>query len=155
MSVIKVGTEAPSFVLSDQHGKKVDLKELRGRRVILSFHPLAFTPVCAKQMKALEETKEEFKKMGVVALGISVDSVPAKHAWAKDLGIKHTRLLADFWPHGAVSSSYGIFSEDGGYSERSVVMLDEEGIVRFSKGYPISEVPYMGEILEQLKKLGG
>jgi len=155
MAIINVGERAPQLDIADQHGEKVKLDEFKGKRVILSFHPLAFTPVCAKQMVALEKTKEEFEKLGAVAFGISVDSVPAKHAWAKDLGIKQTRLLADFWPHGAVASSYGIFSEDGGYSERSVIILDEEGIVRFSKVYPISEVPDMGEILEQLKKLGG
>ena len=155
MSIIGIEKKAPEFVLPDQHGEKVDLKELRGRRVILSFHPLAFTPVCAKQMKALEETRDGFEKLRTVALGLSVDSVPAKHAWTKDLGIKKTQLLSDFWPHGAVAESYGILSEEGGYSERAVIILDEEGIVRFSKVYPISEVPDMGEILEQLHKLGG
>ncbi|HDL86160.1 MAG TPA: peroxiredoxin [Candidatus Acetothermia bacterium] len=155
MSAIKVGTKAPAFVLSDQHGKKVNLQGLRGKRVILSFHPLAFTPVCAKQMKALEENKDQFDKLNSVALGISVDSVPAKSAWAKEINLKETRLLADFWPHGAVAKSYGIFREEDGYSERAVIILDEEGIVRFSKVYPISEVPDMGEIMEQLGKLGG
>ena len=155
MSVIKAGTKAPGFVLSDQHGEKVDLEGLRGKKVILSFHPLAFTPVCAKQMKALEENKDQFDKLNAVALGISIDSVPAKHAWAKDLGIKKTQLLSDFWPHGAVAESYGIFRSADGYSERAVIILDEEGIVIFSKVYPISEVPDMGEILEQLNKLGG
>jgi len=151
MSVIKVGAEAPVFVLSDQHGEKVELGKLRGKRVILSFHPLAFTPVCAKQMKALEENQEEFARLNTVALGISVDSVPAKHAWAKDLGIKETQLLSDFWPHGGVAHSLGIFRSADGYSERAVIILDAEGIVRFSKVYPMSEVPDMGEILEQLR----
>ena len=155
MSVIKVGAEAPVFVLSDQHGEKINLKELRGKSVILSFHPLAFTPVCAKQMKELEENQDQFEKLNAVALGISVDSVPAKHAWAKDLGVKSTQLLSDFWPHGAVAESYGIFRSADGYSERAVIILDAEGIVRFSKVYPMSEVPDMGEILEQLKRLGG
>lgn len=150
MSVIKVGAEAPSFVLSDQHGEKINLKELRGKSVILSFHPLAFTAVCAKQMKALEENQDQFEKLNAVALGISVDAVPAKHAWAKELRIKETQLLSDFWPHGAVAESYGIFRSADGYSERAVIILDAEGIVRFSKVYPMSEVPDMGEILEQL-----
>jgi len=155
MSVIKVGAEAPVFVLSDQHGEKINLKELRGKSVILSFHLLAFTPVCAKQMKALEENQDQFEKLNAVALGISVDSVPAKHAWAKDLGIKETQLLSDFWPHGGVAHSLGIFRSADGYSERAVIILDAEGIVRFSKVYPMSEAPDMGEILEQLKRLGG
>ncbi len=151
MSIIKVGMKGPGFVLPDQHGDKVDLAELRGRKVILSFHPLAFTPVCAKQMKALEENRAEFDKLNAVALGISVDSVPAKHAWAKDLGIKKTQLLSDFWPHGAVAASYGIFRDVDGYSERAVFILDEDGIMQWSKVYPISEVPDIGEIMKQLK----
>ena len=128
--------EAPAFVLSDQHGEKVNLEELWGKRVILSFHPLAFTPVCAKQMEALEENREEFSRLNTVALGISVDSVPCKHAWAKELRIKETQLLSDFWPHGAVAESYGIFRSADGYSERAVIILDGEGSVRFSKVYP-------------------
>ncbi len=151
MSIIEAGTKAPGFVIPDQHGEKVDLKELRGKRVILSFHPLAFTPVCAAQMKALEENRAEFARLNAVALGLSVDSVPAKRAWAKDLRIKETKLLSDFWPHGAIAESYGIFRGDDGYSERAVFILDADGIVRWSKVYPISDVPDMGEILEQLK----
>ncbi len=151
--MIETGTDGPGFVIPDQHGEKVDLNELRGRRVILSFHPLAFTPVCAEQMRALEDNHEEFARLNAVALGISVDSVPAKRAWAKDLRVKETELPSDFWPHGAVAESYGIFREEDGYSERAVVILDEQGIVRFSKVYPIPEVPDMGEILEQLRKI--
>ena len=106
-------------------------------------------------MVALEENKDRFEKLNTVALGLSVNSVPAKHAWAKDLGIVKTKLLSDFWPHGAVAKSYGVFRDEDGYSERAVIIIDEEGIVRFSKVYPISEVPDMGEIMEQLGKLGG
>ncbi len=58
----EVGTKALGFVLSDQHGEKVNLEDLRGRKVILSFHPLAFTPVCAVQMRALEENRGEFER---------------------------------------------------------------------------------------------
>jgi len=36
---------------------------------------------------------------------MSVDTVPSKKAWAKELGIKNTGLLSDFWPHGEVASS--------------------------------------------------
>ena len=152
MAGIEIGKNAPEFVLADQHGKKVNLKELRGRKVILSFHPLAFTPVCAKQMRALEDNREEFEKHNAIALGISVDSVPSKHAWAKDVGIRKTQLLSDFWPHGAVAEAYGIFRAADGYSERAVIILNEEGIAQWSKVYPISEVPDMKEILAKLTK---
>ncbi|WP_367884295.1 hypothetical protein [Thermococcus sp. JCM 11816] len=42
-------------------------------------------------------------------------------------GLKRLRILSDFWPHGAVSKLYGIFREDGGFSERANVLVDEEG----------------------------
>ena len=60
--LINVGTKAPGFVLSDQHGEEINLEGLRGKKVILSFHPLAFTPVYAVQMRALEENRGEFER---------------------------------------------------------------------------------------------
>ena len=148
-----VEEKAPGFVLTDQRGEEVDLEGLRGKRVILSFHPLAFTPVCAKQMLALEENRVEFERLNAVALGVSVDPVPAKRAWAKNLRIKNTRLLSDFWPHGAVAESYGLFRAEDGYSERAVIILDEDGIVRWSKVYPIGDIPDIDEILETLRQM--
>jgi len=34
-----------------------------------------------------------------------------------------------------------------------VIILDAEGTVRFAKVYPISEIPDMGEILNQLDQM--
>jgi len=150
MSIIQAGAKAPEFTLKDQHGKVMELQETRGKKAILSFHPLAFTRVCTKQMQELEENREEFDKYNALAFGISVDSVPCKHAWAKEIKVKHTRLLADFWPHGGVAQQLGIFREADGFSERAVIILDEDGVVRFSKVYPTDEVPDMGEIIEEL-----
>lgn len=150
MRIIEVGKEAPGFVLKDQHGETLSLSEQAGKRVILSFHPLAWTSVCAQQMKELEETAAVFAERNAVAFGVSVDSVPCKEAWAKELQIKRTRLLADFWPHGKVAGNYGIFREKDGFSERAVIILDEQGVVRFAKVYPLREVPDMEEILSRL-----
>ncbi len=150
MSTIEVGTKAPGFTLKDQHGKPMDLEGTRGKRVILSFHPLAFTRVCTRQMQDLEKHRAAFAKHGAVAFGLSVDSVPCKHAWAKEIGVRQTLLVSDFWPHGGVAKRLGIFREADGFSERAVILLDEQGIVRFTKVYPIGEVPDMGEIMKEL-----
>ncbi|MCX6577751.1 MAG: redoxin domain-containing protein, partial [Candidatus Aminicenantes bacterium] len=99
---LKVGDSAPDFRLKDQNKHDVRLSELKGRKVLLSFHPLAWTPVCSEQMKSLERNFEVFAKWNTVALGLSVDHVPCKTAWAKELGVKSISLLADFWPHGGV-----------------------------------------------------
>jgi peroxiredoxin len=85
-----------------------------------------------------------------VAVGLSIDSVPCKAAWARSLKIKKTRLLSDFWPHGAFSKSLGILRPEG-FSERANIILDEAGKVTFVKIYPIHQLPDIEEILAALK----
>ena len=147
------GDIAPDFTLKDHHNRDFKLSDFAGRRVLLSFHPLAWTPVCAEQIKALESRKAVFDELRTVAVGISVDSVPAKRAWAGDLGIKETRLLCDFWPHGAVSHALGLFREEEGFSERANMVVDESGRVVLIKVYEIPDLPDIEEVVEFLRKL--
>jgi len=152
-AILEVGDPAPDFTLKDQNDQEVTLSALRGKKVVLSFHPLAWTRVCAIQMQDLEKHREDMERLGAVALGLSVDSVPCKKAWAESLGIQETRLLADFWPHGGVARAYGIFREKNGFSERAVFIVDAEGVIRFKKIYPMREVPDIGEILAALAEV--
>jgi len=147
---VQEGKKVKDFSLKDQNGQDFHLSEYRGEKVLLSFHPLAWTSVCAKQMQALEKNKKSFDKLNTVAVGLSVDSVPSKAAWAKSLKIKNTRLLADFWPHGGVAKSMGILRAEG-FSERANVIVNEAGKITFVKVYPIRELPDIGEILRVLK----
>jgi peroxiredoxin len=150
---IKVGDLAPDFTLKDHEGRQVKLSSLRGKKVVLGFHPLAWTSVCSEQMKGLEASADEFEKLGAVALGISVDSSATKHAWAGSLGISKTPLLADFWPHGGVAAQYGIFKEAEGVSERAVIIVGPDGVVRWKKIYPTKQVPDMKEIIEAVRSI--
>jgi alkyl hydroperoxide reductase subunit AhpC len=68
------------------------------------------------------------------------------------IGVKRTRLLADFWPHGAVAQQYGVFFEQFGFSMRSVFIVGEDGKVTFKKVYPTKQVPDIDEILEALEE---
>ncbi|KUH34506.1 thioredoxin peroxidase [Thermococcus celericrescens] len=138
---MNVGEKAPDFVLKDQNGEDFRLSNFSGKKVLLSFHPLAWTGICEKQMKALEENHERFEGLNVVPVGISVDAVPSKKAWAEHIGLKKLRILSDFWPHGEVAKLYGLFREKDGFSERANVLIDEDGKVAFFKVYPIREVP--------------
>ncbi len=149
--MVSVGDKATDFTISDQDDKDITLSDFKGKRVLLSFHPLAWTSVCAKQMVSLEKNKKSFDKLNTVALGISVDTVPSKKAWAKELGIKKTRLLSDFWPHGEVASEYDLFREKDGFSERANIIVDEKGQVVFVKVYPIAELPDTKEIIKVLE----
>jgi peroxiredoxin len=152
-SPLGVGETAPQFGLKDQDGKDIRPSESRNSLVLLSFHPLAWTAVCAKQMQALEQNKGTFESLNTVPLGLSVDTVPSKKAWADHLEIKTLRLLSDFWPHGEVAKAYGIFREKNGFSERANIVVDKSGKIAFFRIYEISQLPDIGEIIEVLKKL--
>lgn len=153
MGVVKIGDKAKDFNLSDQDENEISLSSLKGKRVLLSFHPLAWTGVCAEQMKSLEKNRERFEKLNTVALGISTDTVPSKKAWAAQLGIKNTRLLSDFWPHGKVADLYGIFNEKEGVSRRANIIIDENGNIVFVKVYPGPQLPDIEEIIKVLEGL--
>ena len=148
---IKVGQKAPDFTLKDHNGKDVTLSQFKGKKVVLGFHPLAWTGVCAEQMKNLEKYFDRMESLNAVALGLSIDTSFSKHAWAKSLGIEKTPLLADFWPHGGVIQAYGVFNDEVGASKRTVFIVDEQGMVIWHKIYPVKEVPDMEEILKALE----
>ena len=150
---LKVGDVAPDFTLKDHNGKEVHLADFKGKKVVLGFHPFAWTSVCGQQMQDLEASLTRLEKAGAVAFGVSIDTTFSKHAWAKSLEIEKTRLLSDFWPHGEVADAYGLFDDHAGRSERSAVILDEKGVVRWKKVYPVSERPDIEEILIEVEKI--
>ena len=153
--LIQQGEKAKPFLLKDNRDKEVRLSDFKGKKVLLSFHPLAWTSVCAQQMQALEENKEKFDLLNTVALGFSIDTVPSKNAWAKNLGIQNTRLLCDFWPHGRIAKTYGLFRSANGFSERANIILDEKHRVLFVKVYPIAQLPDLEEIFKVLSSSKG
>lgn len=148
--MIGIGTTAPDFTVKDQDGQDLSLSGIANKKVVLSFHPLAWTKVCAEQMKSLETNIRRFRDLNTVAIGFSVDSVPSKKAWAKELGITNTRLAADFWPHGEIAKLYGIFREKDGFSERSNIIINEKRQVIWAKTYPLSQLPDIEEVLKAL-----
>ena len=148
--MIAKGSIAPDFTLKDQDGKAVKLSTLKAKKILLSFKPLAWTPTCTDHVRLLEEEYARFEENKTVPLVIGVDSAASNKAWAKSMGLKRIRLLADFWPHGEVAGLYGVFREKDGFSERANILLDEKRKVIFTKIYPTSEVPDIQEILDLL-----
>lgn len=148
---LKINDKFIDFTLKDQDGNKVNISSFLGKKILLSFHPLAWTSICAEQMKDLEKNYDEFLKFNTIPLGISVDPVPTKKAWAEHLGLKNLKILSDFWPHGDVSKLYGIFRDKEGFSERANILIDENGKIIFIKIYELSKVPELKEIFDLLK----
>jgi peroxiredoxin len=153
--ILQAGDEAPDFELRTHRGGTVKLSDFRGRQnVVLAFHPLAFTPVCATQMCGYESDLSRFQRADAAVLGISTDAQPAKAAWAKSLGPISFDLLSDFHPHGQVAQQYGVFRPKEGFSERALFVIDKTGKVAWSKVYEIPEQPRNEEVFQALEQLG-
>lgn len=144
----KKGQKIPEFSLEDHNDQEISLAQFEGENILLSFHPFAWTSVCRNQMEALEENYEEFEKNNTIPLGISIDPMPAKKAWARDMGLQKLSLLSDFWPHGELASKLGIFIDKIGTSGRVNILVDDQGEVLWAKEYDISELPDIDEVLE-------
>jgi peroxiredoxin (alkyl hydroperoxide reductase subunit C) len=133
--LIAVGETAPAFTLRNQDGEDVSLADFKGRRVMLVFYPLDFSPVCSDQLSIYQEVKPELGEQGVELVGISVDSHWAHKAFQEKLGID-TQLLADFEPKGEVARAYGSYIEGAGIANRTLVLVDEDGKVAWTYESP-------------------
>jgi len=126
--VIKVGEKAPDFSLPNHKGEQVSLSDFRGRKVMLAFYPSDFSPVCADQLSIYQEVKPDLDEAGLEVVGVSIDHSWAHRAFRKELNLDFT-LLADFHPKGQVAELYGAYLPDYGTSNRSLVLVDPEGVV--------------------------
>jgi len=107
MAALKIGNAAPAFTLQDQDGKKVSLKDFKGKKhVVLYFYPKAMTPGCTVQACGLRDSKKDLGKLGAVALGISPDpnSRLKKFEEKQDLNFQ---LLSD--EDHAIADKYGVW----------------------------------------------
>jgi peroxiredoxin len=128
--VIEAGTKAPDFSLPDQDGNQVSLSDFAGRKLMLVFYPLDFSPVCTDQLNLYQEVLSELESQGATLVGISVDSSYTHHAFREQLNLTMP-LLADFHPKGEVSKAYGAYIEGAGISNRCLALV-EDGEVKWS-----------------------
>jgi peroxiredoxin len=149
---VDVGDEAPDFELQDQSGNAVRLSSFRGEKnVVVVFYPLAFTGVCQGEMCAIRDSIADFDSDDVQTLAISVDSGPTHKRWAEEQGYTFP-LLADFWPHGAVAKSYGVFEEAFGIATRGTFIVDKQGKVAYKV---VNAIPDARDLDEYKKVLAG
>ena len=128
---LTIGSEAPNFELSDQHGVKVSLSSFREtKNVVVLFYPFAFTGTCTGELCEIRDDLSTFQNDNVQLLAISCDSVFSQRTFAEEQGYKFP-VLSDFWPHGEVSTAYGVFNEARGCAIRGTFIIDKSGILRW------------------------
>ena len=148
--MIEPGRKAPDFRLRDQDGNEVSLGDFAGRKLVLVFYPLDFSPVCSDQLSLYQEVLGEIESRGATLVGVSVDSAFCHRAFREHLNLTMP-LLSDFHPKGEMSSAYGAYREDRGSTNRSLVLVDPDGNVRWSYASPTSaEIPGANLIFDAL-----
>ena len=132
---VAVGDIAPDFTLKDQNNEDFVLSSFRGdQAVLIVFYPLAFTGICTGELQVVQRELASFQNDNVQVVTISVDSVFSHKIFSLREGFEFP-LLADFWPHGEVARRYGVFNDEGGFSDRGTFLVDRDGIVRFTQHY--------------------
>ena len=127
---LAVGQQAPDFKLKNSDGEEVILSSFRGKKVVLVFFPFAFTGICTAELCAIRDNADEFKDEDTVILSVSCDSAPTLKNFKEQEQFNHI-LLSDFWPHGEVSRTYGVFLEERGMATRGTFVIDREGVIQW------------------------
>ena len=130
--MLKVGDEAPDFNLPTGGGKRLGLRDLKGKKVVLYFYPKDNTSGCTKEACSFQENLSAFRKKGAVVIGVSADSVAshAKFAEKYDLAFP---LLSD--ESKDIMKSYAVWKEKSMYGrkymgiERTTFIIDEQGVI--------------------------
>jgi peroxiredoxin (alkyl hydroperoxide reductase subunit C) len=146
------GTRAPDFSLPSGPGTTVSLKDFRGNPVILVFYPADWSPVCGDELALFNQVLEEFTEFDAKLVGISVDGIWCHKAYTEARNLKFP-LLADFEPKGAVSARYGSYRNGDGFSERSLFVIDGDGIIRWSYLSPVGVNPGADGVLKALESM--
>jgi peroxiredoxin len=137
VTVIAAGTPAPSFRLARGDGGSFTERDLEGQTTVFVFYPFAFSPVCTEQLQLYESPPSllgELAELGAKLYGVSCDSTWAQSAFAQKLGVS-SEQLSDFEPKGATCAAFGVLHE-GGFPQRALVVIDPEGVVRWSYQAP-------------------
>ncbi|HMK24205.1 MAG TPA: redoxin domain-containing protein, partial [Terriglobales bacterium] len=144
------GETRSEFRVGDYLGKQ---------KVVVTFHPLDWTPTCESQLPILDSMHEKFQAAGGKLVDISVDSIESHVAWQrKEIGMMRFPLCSDFYPHAEVTRQFDILREGApvpGISERAAFIVDKQGMIQFAKVYPIDQLPDLEGLLEELKKVPG
>ena len=152
--MLTVGATAPDFTLRDQNQQRVTLSAYRGaKNVLLVFFPLAFTGICQGELDQLRDHLPDFENDDSAALAISVGPPPTHRIWSLESGFTFP-VLSDFWPHGEVARSYGVFDEERGIATRGTFVIDKTGVVRWKVVNDIPQARNLADYSTALAQLG-
>ena len=118
---LKIGTKAPTFILLNDGGEKVSLRDFKGRKLVIYFYPRADTPGCTRESIDFSRLRTQFDKTNADILGVSADPVKTQDAFKK----KHKLSL------GLLSDeTHEMLESYGAWGKKSMYGKEFMGIIR-------------------------
>jgi peroxiredoxin Q/BCP len=153
--MLEAGKKAPAFALPNQDGKKVQLKDFAGKKLVLYFYPRDNTPGCTTEALGFRDAQKKLAALNTAVLGVSKDTAASHCKFIAKQGLNFD-LLSD--AEGAVLEKYGAWGEKILYGKKSLgilrttVVIDESGVVR--KVFPKVRVNgHVDAVLEALEEI--
>ena len=154
MSILAPGTPVPEFTLKREDGSDFTREDLLGHTTVLVFYPFAFSPTCTDQLQIYEEALEDFAAQGATLYGVSTDASWSQKAFKEKLGVS-IEQLSDFEPKGEAARAFGAYFEPGGMTNRALVIVGPDGVVRWShRAESLGDLPGVGLIFDGLAAAG-
>ncbi|MEZ0346792.1 MAG: peroxiredoxin [Infirmifilum sp.] len=152
-----LGEKIPALEVKTTHGKFILPDDFKGKWVVLFSHPADFTPVCTTEFVAFQKRFEEFQKLNVQLIGLSIDQVFSHIKWVEwireKLGVEiKFPIIAD--DTGEIAKKLGmIHAAKGTNTVRAVFIIDPNGILRAILYYPQELGRNIDEIIRMIKGL--
>lgn len=132
MKTLKAGDKAPDFEAFDQNGKKISLKDFRGKKVVLYFYPKDDTPGCTVEACNLRDNYDDLEIKGYKVIGVSVDNQKSHQKFISKFELPFD-LIAD--TDKKVVDAYGVWGEKKFLGKthmgtnRTTFLIDGNGII--------------------------
>ncbi|MDO5038717.1 thiol peroxidase [Clostridium sp.] len=149
-SEIRVGQEAPDFIVSNVELKPVTLKDTKGKRVFLTV-PSIDTPVCDLEVKRFNKEAEKYKDTKIYVVSVDLPFAQARWCGAED--VDNVITLSDYKDR-SFGENYGVYIEEVGFLARAVFVVDEDNKVIYTEYCEnVSDHPNYDKVLEVLDNL--
>lgn len=149
---VAVGQSAPAFKVVDNNFKAVSLADFSGKTILLSVVPSIDTGVCSLQTKRFNEEVAKLPA-DVVLLTISTDLPFAQKRFCQQEQVEAMAVLSDaVWRE--FGSNYGLLIQDMGLLARAIIIIDNDGIIRYQQMVPrLAQEPDYDAAIAALKQL--
>lgn len=145
-----VGKPAPAFKLQDQNSKWHELKQYKGKWVVLYFYPKDNSPGCTQEANEFKALYPQFIKNNAVVFGVSLDDVKSHQKFSEKLGLNFP-ILAD--QNHQLATQFGVVRNLGitKIAKRETFLIDPQGTIVYHYS-SVNTQTHAGQVLADIQK---